>query len=92
MQCGKPIHKKTIKKKKYLIKQECTDNIMEAKSQEKRILDYLQNGGKITPLEALDKFGCLRLSGRIYDLKRKGYNIKSNRITVNKKQVAQYSL
>lgn len=65
---------------------------METKSQEKRILNYLQNGGKITTLEALDKFGCLRLSGRIYDLKRKGYNIKSNRITVNKKQVAQYSL
>jgi hypothetical protein len=65
---------------------------MEAKSQEKRILNYLQNGGKITPLEALNKFGCLRLSGRIYDLRRKGYNIKSNRITVNKKQVAQYSL
>ena len=65
---------------------------MEAKSQEKLILNYLQNGGKITPLEALNKFGCLRLSGRIYDLRRKGYNIKSNRITVNKKQVAQYSL
>lgn len=65
---------------------------METKSQEKRILNYLQNGGKITPLEALNKFGCLRLSGRIYDLRRKGYNIKSNRITVNKKQVAQYSL
>jgi hypothetical protein len=65
---------------------------METKSQEKRILNYLQNGGKITTLEALDKFGCLRLSGRIYDLKRKGYNIKSNRIIVNKKQVAQYSL
>ena len=65
---------------------------METKSQEKRILNYLKNGGKITPLEALNKFGCLRLSGRIYDLKRKGYNIKSNRIIVNKKQVAQYSL
>lgn len=65
---------------------------METKSQEQRILNLLQNGGKITPLEALNKFGCLRLSGRIYDLKRKGYNIKSNRITVNKKQVAQYSL
>ena len=65
---------------------------METKSQEKRILNYLQNGGKITPMEALNKFGCLRLSGRIYDLKRKGYNIKSSRITVNKKQVAQYSL
>jgi len=65
---------------------------METKSQEKRILNYLQNGGKITTLEALDKFECLRLSGRIYDLKRKGYNIKSNRIIVNKKRVAQYSL
>lgn len=65
---------------------------METKSQEKLILNYLQNGGKITPLEALNKFVCLRLSGRIYDLKRKVYNIKSNRIIVNKKQVAQYSL
>ena len=38
-------------------------------NQNKQIREYLELGFKLTPLEALNKFGCLRLGARIYDLK-----------------------
>lgn len=41
------------------------------------VLDVLQSGRKITPLEALREFGCFRLPARIYDLKQEGYKIHS---------------
>lgn len=60
-------------------------------SQNDRILNHLQNGGRLTPLAALEKFGCFRLSGRIFELKEKGYNIeKVIKIVGDKKRVAEY--
>lgn len=57
------------------------------------IYDYLQGGGRITPLEALRTFGCLRLSARIHDLRKKGYDVKSTMITTDSgKRIAQYYL
>ena len=41
------------------------------------ILDYMRRTGSITQKEAYDALGCLRLSGRIYDLKHAGYSITS---------------
>jgi hypothetical protein len=38
-----------------------------------RILDYMHKNGSITQKEADRAFGCTRLSGRIYDLKKRGY-------------------
>jgi len=62
-------------------------------SQEKQILHYLKAGHKLTPLEALKRFGCLRLSGRVYDLRRAGHKIVSDIIEVSDgKHVAQYRL
>lgn len=61
-------------------------------SQEKRILNHLQRGKKLTPLEALNKFGCFRLSARVYDLIEKGWDIRSSLIWVGRKRVAQYAL
>jgi hypothetical protein len=46
----------------------------------------------ITPLEALDKFGCLRLAAIIYNLRKQGVLIKTMNKTVNGKTFAQYSL
>lgn len=35
-----------------------------------QIRDYLSDHPEgLTPIDALDKFGCFRLSGRIYDIK-----------------------
>jgi len=64
------------------------------KSQNERIKDYLQSGKKLTPLQALEKFGCFRLSGRINDLRNDGHDIKTKMVAVGKerKWVAQYSL
>lgn len=66
---------------------------MKRKSQAALILDHLQHGGGITPLGALHMFDCLRLSGRILELRRAGWNIKTEMITMNTgKSVAYYTL
>jgi len=50
-----------------------------------KILHYIQTHGSITPQEAQDYFGCMRLGARIYDLKRRGYHIVAERVDgVNK--------
>jgi hypothetical protein len=59
-------------------------------SQVKQIHAWLMSGMEITPLEALNLFGCLRLSARIKDLENKGHVIKREMITVGKKRVAKY--
>ncbi|MCQ9121603.1 helix-turn-helix domain-containing protein [Rodentibacter pneumotropicus] len=51
-------------------------NEKSSQSQNNRILRYLQNGNRITSLDALMLFGCMRLSARIYDLKERGYPIE----------------
>lgn len=45
------------------------------KPQCEQILRYMRDTGSITPLDALREFGCMRLGARIWDLKRRGYNI-----------------
>jgi len=54
------------------------------------ILDYMERGHKITPLRALEKFGCFRLSARIYDLKKLGHTISDKLVTVKDKTFSQY--
>lgn len=44
-----------------------------------RILRHLRDYGSITPVDALREYGCMRLGARIYDLKRQGYDIISER-------------
>ena len=52
---------------------------------------YLMEGNHITPLEALNKFGSLRLSAVIFVLRERGYKINSQRIkTSTGKWVADY--
>jgi hypothetical protein len=54
------------------------------KSQNESILRYLRSGGKVTSLTALQMFGCLRLSGRVWDLKKEGHNIKNRWVRVGR--------
>ena len=62
-------------------------------SQEDEILNYLQQGYSITPIQALEKFGCFRLSGRIFSLKKQGYNISSELVKDNNgKRFSKYTL
>lgn len=48
-----------------------------AETQNDKILRYLTEQGGITPLEALDKFGVMRLASRISELKQMGHAIKT---------------
>lgn len=62
-----------------------------SESQCKLIKDWLLAGNKITPIEALNMFGSLRLSGRIHELRQRGLNIiTENYITTTGKRVARY--
>ena len=47
-------------------------------TQTERVLDYIDEFGSITQMEALNDLGVMRLASRISDLKRKGYPITSN--------------
>lgn len=61
--------------------------------QNQMVLNYLKTGKILTPLEALDMFGCLRLSARIYELKSAGWPILCERMKTNSgKIVGHYSL
>lgn len=62
---------------------------MKKGSQNDLILKDLQKGYRITPLTALRKYGCLRLSGRIFELKEIA-DIKTNIIECNGKRIAEY--
>ncbi len=48
---------------------------MSEKSQRAAIARHLKAGKSITSLEALKKFGSMRLGARIYELKKEGMNI-----------------
>ena len=45
------------------------------KSQMLAIKEWLEAGHKITPLDALEMFGCFRLSAQIFNLKKLGLHI-----------------
>ena len=45
------------------------------KNQVDAIQYHLECHGNITSLEAIELYGCTRLSAKIYDLKKEGFNI-----------------
>ena len=66
---------------------------MSNKSQKDRILEYLEDGHSITPIDALNLFGCFRLSAVIFDLKEEGHDIQTKMVTnQNGKKFASYTL
>ena len=70
------------------------ENEKSSQSQNSKIAEYLKQGNSITPLDALNLFGCLRLGARIADIKeRYGLNIISDRVTTQTgKRVASYRI
>lgn len=63
------------------------------KSQRQEIKEHLESGRSITPIEALNLYGCFRLSGRIYELREQGMNIsKVMAEASNGKKFAKYKL
>lgn len=61
-------------------------------TQAQRILRHLEAGRKLTPIDALNRYGCMRLAARISDLKKEGWDIQKKMIDKNGKQYAQYWL
>lgn len=69
------------------------ENLKSSESQNAQILAWLENGNKITALDALKHFSCFRLASRIHDLRERGCDITKEMIILpNGKRVAQYSL
>ena len=50
---------------------------MKKPTQCERIIQYMRDFGSITTLQAFTDLGCTRLASRVADLKRQGYDIKS---------------
>ena len=50
-------------------------------TQEEKILAYMERHGSITPLEAMNELGIMRLGARIYDLKDSGVKIVKETVT-----------
>ena len=44
-------------------------------TQLEQILEHLKQGKSITPIEALEQYGCFRLSAVILKLRKQGYDI-----------------
>lgn len=61
-------------------------------NQNDAILAHLKAGNELTPLDALNRFGCLRLAARIADLREAGYQIDSRIHVTDGKRFAAYRL
>ena len=69
---------------------------MAKRTQTGDVLAHLIKYGKITTYEAYQKYGCTRLPSRIYDYRKRGYEIESVRKKVKTRYgdttVAEYTL
>ncbi len=61
-------------------------------TQEAMILEALQAGRELTPLDSLREFGCLRLAARIYDLRQAGHRIEERKVVSGRKAWSAYRL
>jgi hypothetical protein len=50
-------------------------------TQVEMVLKHMQDTGSITTWQAIKEYGCTRLSGKIYLLKKKGYKIGKETIS-----------
>lgn len=66
-------------------------------TQAERVLAYIERFGSITQFEALQDLGVMRLASRISDLKKQGYPIQSEVVSVRNRfeedcYIKRYSL
>ena len=61
-------------------------------SQLSRIKKHLLKGYGISPMYALNRFGCFRLAARISDLRDEGMIIKAEMVEYDDKKFARYTL
>jgi hypothetical protein len=64
---------------------------MTVDSQKSALLSHLIKYGWITPIKALEKYGCFRLAARIFELREVGHPIETQLIhTKDGKKYAKY--
>jgi hypothetical protein len=56
------------------------------------ILTALREGAELTPLDALQRFGCFRLGARIWDLRHRGHSITSRWVEAGGARVKAYRM
>lgn len=61
-------------------------------SQNEKIKNYLLSGKSLTPIQALNKFGCFRLASRINNLRNEGLKISTTIVNKNNKKFAEYKI
>ena len=66
-------------------------------SQATDVIEYIRDHGSITTKQAMEDLGCYRLSGRIYDIKSWGIEVKKEMVTVQNRKgndcrVARYTI
>lgn len=62
-------------------------------SQTADILAALRAGHALTPMDALDRFGCFRLAARVAELRAEGHQIAAEPVDLpNGKRVARYRM
>lgn len=61
-------------------------------TQTAKILAALEAGEALTPLDALNRFGCFRLGARIMELRKLGYSIETEMVPHGRKAFASYKL
>lgn len=61
-------------------------------SQNDMIIKDLEDGVRLTQLDAYQRYGCTRLAARVEELRKQGNSIVTKYITRNKKTFAQYYL
>ena len=64
-------------------------------TQSERVLKYLEDGKKLTCLNAFEELGITQVAARIFELKEKGHDINTNRRKVTNRyneicSVAEY--
>ena len=57
-------------------------------TQAEHILQALKDGDRLTPLDALNRFGVFRLAARVSELRRDGHDI----VTTTRKGGKQYAV
>lgn len=66
-------------------------------TQKEKVLKYLQTGKGLTPLQAMNWWGVMRLGSRVFELREDGHNVVSQMKSVKNREgkkcyVAEYRL
>ena len=66
-------------------------------TQTNMVLDYLNDFGSITQLEALRDLGIMRLGARVFELRGRGYDIETDMVDVKNRygkttRIARYRM